>query len=190
MKKFLRITLFVLIGILILGLIIPTGFRLISRVWNWGFDSVQETKECPACICENIVNPVPQVESEFNCKAAAEAIKAPPEMVRAICVPAGTGSVSDRLPVGTKVAIGTITFDAEDRVWVLQNFVTPSMANYSFEYKGAELKLFKAPFVLGSELGWADDGSRVPFRICWNTEGDCQLPAGPDGNPIELFPTN
>lgn len=183
MKTFLRFALFVLIGILILGLIIPTGYRLLSGVWNWGFNhSNQITKECPACVCGNSVNPAP-VEEEFDCKAAAEAIGAPPEMVRGLCVPAGTGSVSDRLPVGTEVTIGTITFDAEDRVWVLQNFVTPAMANYSFEYKGAELKLLKAPFVLGSELGWADDGTRVPFKICWDTTSEGCKP------PTELFPT-
>jgi len=186
MKTLGKVALIVATVFVVIGLLIPVGYKIASSVWSWGFDSVQETEEHPAYVYED-EEIVPA--SEFNCKAAAEAIKAPPEMVRALCVPAGTGSVSDRLPVGTEVTIGTITFDAEDRVWVLQNFVTPSMANYSFEYSGAELRLFEAPFVLGSELGWADDGSRVPFRICWNTEGDCQLPAGPDGNPIELFPT-
>lgn len=181
----LRRILVVVVLVLLVAILAPLAWRY----WQWGFTSNVQTKDCPACVCEtvNTVPIVPEVvpaeESEFNCKAAAEAIGAPPVMVRALCVPAGTGSVSDRLPVGTEVAIGTITFDAEDRVWVLQNFVTPAMANYSFEYTGAELKLFKAPFVLGSELGWAADGTRVPFTICWDVTSDGCVP------PTELFPT-
>ena len=177
----LRRILVVVVLVLLVAVLAPLAWRY----WHWGFNTnAQVPEECPACVCNTANSPVSPVEDDdFNCKAKAEAIGAPPAMVRALCVPAGTGSVSDRLPVGTEVEIGTITFDAEDRVWVLQNFVTPAMANYSFEYTGAELKLFEAPFVLGSELGWAEDGTRVPFKICWDTTSEGCIP------PTELFPT-
>jgi hypothetical protein len=131
----------------------------------------------------------PQVESPVSapasdCVKRAEEIGAPKDIVSAICdaTPSGNG-VSLRLPVGTLVEIGTITFDAEDRVWFLQNFTTPSMANYAFEYKGSEQSLFNAPFVVGSELGYGKDGTRVPFRICWDVTSDGCIP------PADLFPT-
>jgi len=129
-----------------------------------------------------IDNPVSAPNSD--CEKQAEQLGAPKDIVSAICdaVPTGKG-VSMRLPVGTKVAIGTITFDAENRVWFLKDFTVPTMANYAFEYAGSERSIFDAPFVQGSELGWAKDGSRVPFKICFTTEGDCTP-------PTNLFPKN
>lgn len=128
-------------------------------------------------------NPVSAPNSD--CEKQAEQIGAPEALVSAICdaEPSGNG-VSMRLPVGTEVKIGTITFDAEDRVWILQGFTTPLMANYAFEYAGSETALFDAPFVTGSELGWAKDGTRVPFKICWDVTSEGCVP------PTELFPTN
>ncbi len=206
MKKYL--VLFIVLALLL------TGCKPVEKVvseenihnqlcWNLGGSIskngncvlLPESMSCSVCkcaecaVCETVETVKAVEETEFDCKAAAEVLDAPTEMVRALCIPAGKGDVSEQLVSGTHVEIGSITFDSEDRVWFLQDFVTPPTANYSFEYIGAELKLFDAGFVVGSEKGWADDGSRVPFRICWNTEGDCQLPAGPDGNPIELFPT-
>jgi hypothetical protein len=163
-------------------LFISIAWALFPPLWGKITQKAEiATTQCPVCACDTDALLIK--EAYDNCKVKAEAIGAPPEMVKAICIPAGTGSVSDRLPVGTEVKIGTITFDAEDRVWVLQNFVTPKMANYSFEYIGAEMKLFEAPFVVGSELGWADDGTRVPFKICWDVTSVGCLP------PADLFPT-
>jgi hypothetical protein len=55
----------------------------------------------------------------------------------------------------------------------------PSTANYSFSYENAEKNFFDAPFVVGSELGYAKDGTRVPFKICWEVESEnCKLPKG------------
>ena len=129
-----------------------------------------------------VSNPVSAPASD--CVKRAEEIGAPKDVVSAICdaTPGGNG-VSMRLPVGTVVKIGTITFDAEDRVWFLQGFTTPLMANYAFEYAGAETALFDAPFVVGSELGWGKDGTRVPFKVCWDTTSEGCIP------PTELFPT-
>lgn len=130
----------------------------------------------------SVQNPVSAPASD--CLKRAEQIGAPKEIASAICeaTPSGNG-VSKRLPVGTKVQIGTITFDGEDRVWILQGFTTPLMANYAFEYAGAETSLFDAPFIVGSELGWGKDGTRVPFKICWDTTSEGCVP------PTELFPT-
>jgi len=119
-----------------------------------------------------------------DCYAKAAGLGAPADAMKAICDPVpGTNGVSMRLTSGTKVSIGTITFDAEDRVWFLQDFVVPSMASYAFEYTGSERSIFDAPFVLGSELGWANDGTRVPFKICWDTTSEGCIP------PTNLFPT-
>ena len=119
-----------------------------------------------------------------DCEAKAEELGAPSEMVKAICDanPIGNG-VSDRLPVGTEVVIGSITFDKENRVWFLEDFTTPSIANYAFSYEGSEQALFQAPFATGTELGYGKDGTRVPFKICWDVTSNGCIP------PADLFPT-
>lgn len=128
-------------------------------------------------------NPVQAPASD--CIKRAEELGAPADMVSAICdaLPSGNG-VSQRLPVGTQVAIGSITFDNEDRVWFLQDFTTPAMANYAFSYEGSEQSLFDAPFATGTELGYGKDGTRVPFTICWDVTSEGCIP------PADLFPTN
>jgi hypothetical protein len=141
-------------------------------------DAPAPTEDSP-----EVENPVSAPASD--CVKQAEEIGVPEDVIPAICeaTPSGTG-VSMRLPAGTKVEIGTITFDAENRVWFLQDFVVPSMASYAFEYAGSERAIFDAPFVTGSELGWAKDGTRVPFTICWDVTSEGCIP------PTELFPTN
>jgi hypothetical protein len=154
------------------GLMSPDGCVLQQKV---AVNTDCETEDT------SVENPI--VSAASDCKARAKEIGAPDEIVSAICdaEPSGNG-VSMRLPVGTKVQIGTITFDAEDRVWVLQDFTVPSIASYAFEYAGAEQALFDAPFVVGSELGYGENGERVPFKICFSVDGDCTP-------PINLFPT-
>jgi len=144
---------------------------------------VMQVAESPKVNPEAPENTNPVSAPNSDCEKQAGEIGVPEDVVSAICEATPTGQgVSMRLPVGTRVQIGTITFDAENRVWFLQDFVVPSMASYAFEYAGSERALFDAPFVVGSELGWAKDGSRVPFEICFDTEGDCTP-------PTELFPT-
>jgi hypothetical protein len=69
--------------VLILALLIPPGYRIISGVWNWGFGGSQRqaevtTFECPDCICPqcpDLVCPAPEVTErivstpEIKCKA-------------------------------------------------------------------------------------------------------------------------
>lgn len=135
-----------------------------------------------ACTDSSVQNPVSAPASD--CKARANELGAPTDLVTAICsaTPSGKG-VSGRLPVGTEVAIGSITFDNEDRVWFLEGFTTPAMANYAFSYEGSEQSLFDAPFATGTELGYGKDGTRVPFRICWDVTSEGCVP------PADLFPT-
>lgn len=176
MKTFWRIAGIVLVAFLIMALIVPLGIKFFGWYWGWAFGSHQSA---------TIADPVAVQASapDSNCYAKAAKLNAPADVIKAICdaKPSGNG-VSGRLPVGTKVAIGTITFDNEYRVWFLRNFTTPMMASYAFEYKGAEQQLFDAPFVLGSELGYGKNGERIPFKICWDTVGECQP-------PVDLFPT-
>ena len=177
----------VVLGLLALGLLVGIFFGVIAGILvvrNLNNPQPVIVQQSPAI---NPVNPVvanPVSAPASDCTNRAKEIGAPEEVVSAICdaVPGGNG-VSMRLPVGTKVTIGIITFDAEDRVWFLQGFTTPLMANYAFEYAGAETALFDAPFVVGSELGWGKDGTRVPFKICWDVTSDGCIP------PTELFPT-
>jgi hypothetical protein len=163
----------------------------------------EEKTECPDCICnfetpdsepsdkQSVTPQTEEVDEYAYCKKELEAKGAPEEMVEAICVPFGKGDVSDRVKSGEKVAIGTFTFDFENRVWVDRNFTVPPRATYAFEYLGAESKLLKAGFWLNTELGWDYDSDgnviRVPFTICWDYEGACALP---QEVMEELFPTN
>ncbi len=170
----LAIALVVLIGAMIAGVVI-------------GINIAKAVSQPPVVQQPPVSNPIvqnPVTAPNSDCQKQAEQIGAPKEVVSAICDTAPTGNgVSTRLTAGTKVEFGTITFDAEDRVWILQDFTVPPMANYAFEYAGAQRAILEAPFVVGSELGWAKDGSRVPFKICFNVEGECTPPAN-------LFPTN
>jgi len=176
MKAILKIAGIVLVVFLVLALVVPLGIKFFSWYWGWTFGSHQSAA---------ITNPVTeQLVPNTDCYVRAAELGAPTDVIKAICdAVQGTNGVSQRLPSGTKVAIGTITFDSESRVWFLRNFTTPSMANYAFEYKGAEQQLFYAPFVLGSELGYGKNGERVPFTICWDTTSEGCIP------PTELFPT-
>lgn len=175
--SFWRIAGIVLAVIIVVALVIPLGFRFFSWYWGWAFAPKSAV----------IADPV-SVQAAFapdsNCYAKAAKLNAPADVIKAICdaKPSGNG-VSGRLPVETKVEIGTITFDNEYRVWFLKGFTTPMMASYAFEYKGAEQQLFDAPFVLGSELGYGKDGTRVPFEICWDVTSSGCVP------PVDLFPT-
>ena len=176
MKAFLKIAGIVLAVLIIMALIVPLGIKFFGWYWGWAFGSHQS-----ATTADPIVNEQPV---STDCYVKAAKLDAPANVIKAICdaVP-GTNGVSQRLPSGTKVSIGTITFDAENRVWFLQEFTVPSMASYAFEYKGAEQQLFYAPFVLGSELGYGKNGERVPFEICWDVTSEGCVP------PTELFPT-
>lgn len=182
MKNFLRIALFVLIGLLILGLIVPVGYRLLSGVWNWGFSSGKTVNQE---VCqENEIAPVVVKEVQADCLYDAGKLNFPTNIATYVCN--GTaGNVSLQLQSGTFVPFGTFTMDAESRVWILFDFTVPAVANYSFSYENAERNLLQAPFILGSELGWKGQ-ERVPFTVCYNFEGECSLP---EEIVSQLFPT-
>ncbi|MCK9415095.1 MAG: hypothetical protein PHG60_00205 [Candidatus Dojkabacteria bacterium] len=177
----------ILLGLLAIGLVIVLVFGVIfgvAIIRNLNNPETVDIQEPP--VESNPVNTTvienPISAPNSDCVKQAEQIGAPKDVISAICeATPGENGVSMRLPVGTVVQIGTITFDAENRVWFLQDFVVPSMASYAFEYAGNERAIFDAPFVVGSELGWAKDGSRVPFEICFDTKGECTP-------PTSLFP--
>jgi len=183
MKTILRTVLFVLIGLLILGLVVPVGYRLLSGVWQWGFGSVKTVNQESVCQEKEIAPVVGKEIQADTCLYDAGKLNFPTNIATYVCN-GTTGDVSLQLQSGTQVPFGTYTRDNEWRVWILTGFTVPQSANYSFSYQGAERQLLKAPFVLGSELGWKD-GERVPFQICYNFEGDCSLPAD---IVSELFP--
>lgn len=186
MRTILRIALFVLVVLLVLGLVIPVGYRLLSGVWNWGFGlaNTASTNQ-PVCREENLEPVVvsEQVQTD-DCLYEAGRLGFPSEIASKICN-GTTGNVSLQLQSGTFVPFGTFTMDAESRVWILSDFTVPAVANYSFSYENAERNLLKAPFVLGSELGWKGT-ERVPFMVCYDFKGECSLP---DEVVSQLFPT-
>lgn len=187
MKAILRIALVVLVGLLILGLIVPTGYWLLSRVWGWGFDKNERTSstevfECPDCVCPTEVTP--RTEVSDNCLFDAGQLDLPKDVANYVC-DGKWGEVSLQLQSGKSVPFGTFTMDAEHRVWILFDFTVPPTANYSFSYENSERNLLKAPFLVGSELGWKGE-ERVPFTVCHDFQGECFLP---ENIVAELFPT-
>lgn len=181
----IRILSAVVLGLLAIGLVlglifgVMLGVRVVRTMDNPSIVQQPSDSNSEPVVVEN-----PVKAPASDCEARAKEIGAPANIVSAICgATPGTNGVSLRLPVGTKVKIGTITFDAENRVWFLQDFTVPQMASYAFEYAGAEQALFDAPFVVGSELGYGANGERVPFKICFDTEGEC-------APPVNLFPNN
>lgn len=137
--------------------------------------------ECPICeITEDTeaeAKVIPVVEG--NCVERAKLLGAP--VGSAVCTAVTLDKPAIRVQTGSKVAFGTITFDAETRVWILENFTVPSFANYSYDYTGRESYVLDAPFAVGAEKNPVNGKN---FDICWNIEGDCALPEG-----VNLFPT-
>lgn len=185
------------VGILILAIALPLVVKVGGSYYRWGFNRNQvqnpNTPECPDCICKECeTSPEGKVEevnsSEMaTCLYKAGSLGLPQDVASFVCK--GTeGQVSERLTSGTIVPFGTITFDCQDTVWVLEDFSVPQTANYSFSYVGAEKNLLLSPFLLGTELGYASDcKTRVPFSVCYNTTDEgCELPAGVE---TEVFPT-
>lgn len=146
MKTIGKIALFVVGGFLILGLLVPAGFRIARSVWDWGLK--QEENVCPVCPANTQETFVPE-SSEYIRPA-------------------------NRVESGTQVGYGTLTFDAETRVWILSKFVVPSTACYAYDYTGREKGVQNAPFYVGSELNPVDG---KPFSICYDTTSvNCKPP--------------
>lgn len=116
-------------------------------------------------------------DTAASCQEAASKIGAP--IGSSICNKPLSGAPAARAQAGSEIAFGTITFDSETRVWILQNFVVPTSSNYSFDYTGREQNVLTAPFVVGAEKNPVNGEN---FSICWNTEGDCTPPVA-----IEFF---
>ncbi len=131
--------------------------------------------------------PIPSAAEVFAsaCQTRLGERGAPADKIDAFCnTPAFGDGVVGPLPSGTVIPLGTITFDAEWRVWALTNFTVPANASYAYNYIGAPQKLLEAPFFVGTELGYApgDPNSRIPFTICWDTITPGCEP------PVDLFP--
>lgn len=124
-------------------------------------------------------------EPASGCEERAKAKGIPADVIDIVCE-GSLGQVSPQLPSGTRVSFGSITFDCQDTVWVLEDFTVPAIASYAFSYENGTQNLLDAPFMVGSELGYAADcETRVPFKVCYNTTDEgCQLPP-----EVKLFPT-
>lgn len=194
MKKTIGIVLGIIAVVLVTAFLIPPLAKGLRAVYAWGFNDtpIVATKNGNAepavsavavaiagSSCDDCNKEVKtSVSTEPSCEVKLARMGAPDGTITAICS-GSYGTVSQRLTSGTFVPIGSLTFDNEYRVWFLTNWKVPATANYSFSYENAEKNFFDAPFVIGSELGYAKDGTRVPFKICWETESkDCKIPKG------------
>lgn len=189
MKKFGKVALVVVSVFLLIGLLVPVGYKIARNVWNWSLKQEKQALVCPECKECGTSTVVTEEKSSVKmdeCLYTAGTLGLPEDVATYVCN--GTeGKVSERLESGSKVPFGTITFDCQDTVWVLKDFTVPPFANYSFSYQNAERNLLNAPFLVGSELGWSSDCTQnnVPFKACYNTtDSGCELPSGAD-----LFPT-
>lgn len=106
-----------------------------------------------------------------DCTTRAKDIGAP--IGSPICKAPVSGAPAARVQSGSQIVFGTITFDAETRVWILEKFVVPNYANYAYDYEGRESNVLDAPFVVGSELNPVN-GEK--FTICWNTTSNGCVP--------------
>ena len=96
-----------------------------------------------------------------------------PNKGSSICKDQTSSDPVARMQSGSKIAFGSITFDAESRVWILSNFVVPASSSYAFDYSGREQKILDAPFVVGSEMSPV---TGKPFEICWDTTSNGCVP--------------
>ncbi len=182
MKKNIALVVFLVGALLVSGcgvLTSKSGFTddYIQSCYDLG--GLMSKDGCVLCGGSNCGNKnSPAENTDISCEVELARMGAPDGTIEAICS-GSYGTVSERLTSGTYVQIGSLTFDAEDTVWFLMDWKVPSTANYSFSYENAEKNFFDAPFVVGSELGYAKDGTRVPFKICWEVESEnCKLPKG------------
>lgn len=111
------------------------------------------------------------VQTGPTCEDRAKLINAP--IGSSICKAPVSGTPAMRAQSGSQITFGTITFDAETRVWILEKFVVPSFASYAFDYNGREQNVLDAPFVVGSEKNPVDGQN---FKICWDTTSDGCVP--------------
>ena len=178
--------LWVVLAVLLVALLLPLIVKIGGSYYRWGFnkDVREETSsECPKCP-ELECPEVEDTKVSDTCLFDAGKLGLPENVANSVC-DGQWGDVSLQLQSGTFVPFGTFTMDAEHRVWVLFDFTVPNVANYSFDYTDAERNLLKAPFLIGSELGWKGE-ERVPFTVCYDFEGECSLP---ENIIAELFPT-
>lgn len=107
-----------------------------------------------------------------NCFERATLIGAP--VGSNVCKAPVSGAPAAPVQAGSHVGFGTITFDAETRVWILENFIVPStFASYSYDYTGREQNVLDAPFVTGGQLSPVN---QQPFNICWDTTSNGCVP--------------
>jgi len=72
MKNVWRIALYVLIGLLILAIAVPVGYRLLGGLWRWGFGSEKTVNQESVCEEVEMTSSLPVVEaSDYLCNAVA-----------------------------------------------------------------------------------------------------------------------
>ncbi len=144
----------------------------------------KEEGQCPECpeypVAVDVAPPI-EASASADCLTRAKDIGAP--IGSPICNAPVSGAPAQRMESGDKIGFGTITFDAETRVWILEKFIVPSYANYSYDYTGREFNVLDAPFVVGSELNPVNGEM---FTICWDVVSEGCVPP----TLIEFFPTN
>lgn len=183
-------TKFILGGLIValaLSFLIPViwkaGRSVYPAVYGWAFGPDKTATSAPATAetqVPAVSNPAvqPVVVTSSDCLDRAAKLGAP--INSAICTAPTSGLPAMQVKSGSQVVFGTITFDSETRVWILQKFVVPSYANYSFDYSGREQSVLNAPFATGSELSPVNN---KPFTICWDvTSNGCVPPT-----KIEFF---
>ncbi|MGI6484535.1 MAG: hypothetical protein ACOX0R_02850 [Candidatus Dojkabacteria bacterium] len=221
MKDFLKNAFSILGVVLLLALVcilvIPGVYKLGKTTfdWAWGQPVVQVQQPdvaCPSCpVCPSSTDTEEKFDTMACMDKVIKRIKVRRENIRqeelqtlipqatAMCQQENNGQpgISNFIP-GTIIPYGTITFDLEDRVWILENFRVPSVANYNTAYiiSGEHTvydpvtkeryniqtdisnpaNIFLSPFWMQTELGWLKDYSRVDFKVCYNFKGDCALP--------------
>ncbi len=214
-KVFLLLVILFVIGVFA----IPAAYKLGRTTYAWGFGApkVQQVGQqtnvqtqmlgsCPACPSTTTVvesfNKTDCMNSVFERMAFRRyGVKLDPLIPNNIpmCSKAiGPDNGISNFAPGTVIPYGTITFDLQDRVWVLSNFRVPETANYNTAYviNGQQTienpvtkeklsintaldnpgNIFNSPFWTKTELGYFPDHSRVDFKVCMNFEGDCKLP--------------
>lgn len=187
MNKLWKVLIWIAVAVIVVTLVIPALWRLGSATFNWAWgkpntqqvDSGTTQGTCPICPdCQSVDEPAKVQEPvelvavvDSTCIEKASKIGAP--IGSSICKPPTSSEPAKRMTSGQKIAFGTFTVDAETRVWILENFIVPNQANYSYDYTGREQNVLNAPFVFGSELNPVNG---EPFKICFDTISEGCIP--------------
>jgi len=164
MARWLKTLLYVIAVFIVLGLIIPVGYKFFDSYWGWAFRPAAsaavpdvECPACPDCECPTCPEPAPAL-APVEAAPAAENADVDVSCVR-------------RAEFGEKIAIGTVTWDAETRVWELKDFVCDGP--YCYDYSkctNPEVTMARQPYRLGYEVSPVNGKM---FQICHDFNGAC-----------------